>query len=993
MNAAESSDLAARCAAMAYRWPLRRYQRLAVEAFEREQAAGSARCYLVLPPGAGKTVLGLEVARRRGTRALVLCPNTAVQAQWLAQWAEFAPPSVAASPEADLRAPLTVLTYQALGTFGIDAALEEQALALWRSSLQAERGLSPEEVDAEIRGWASTAPRHYRAELSRFRARARRLIARGGDRAQLLALLHPNGRDLVARLKATGPWTLVLDECHHLLEMWGYLVRALVEELGDDVFVLGLTATPPADLDTREWELYRAIFGHADFEVPTPAVVKEGDLAPYQELAYMTVPLPHEQEYVAAQHARFQALLGRLLDADSPRHFVGWLQQRVGERRARNGAVLGWERFERDHPALAQAALRVFHHHQLGLPDGAHLAERHRVPPTADDWVVLVEDYCLGYLRTSADPRDEALWEEIRRALPSLGYVLTRQGIRAHASPVDRVLALSASKGAAALAILGSEQQVLGQRLRALLLCDYERAGHDVGARLRGVLDPQAGSAALLLRLLLADAAVAALEPILLTGRSVACSRATAASLAVWLAEQAPELRDHLAVGSLLEPDDEGADATWADVVLVAPDHAAWQPRNYVPLVTRYFEEGRSRCLIGTRALIGEGWDARRVNVLIDLTAASTSTAVHQMRGRSLRLDPALPRKVADNWDVVCVAPDHPKGAADYARFVRKHAHYYAPTVEGEIESGVSHVHAALSPYGPPAADAFAEINQAMLARAGDREAAYDRWAVSEPYASREIHTVRLRFARSVGLPNRRLLRHGPRGGGGARLGPKLAGAAAVAAAAGVAAVAGGAELAVLTGGLSAAGLALLGGGRALGARVRRLGPTDALEDLAAALAAALSATGGIAPALGPAAVRVTIERDGYYRCYLDGASADESRLFAESLDELLTPLAFPRYVIPRYVADVPGSTRAIVALLLREALRGGVGSRVVYHAVPTYLAANRQRVAAFRTAWHRYVSPGEPLYAQDPRALAILAVQRGADPFAVTSQMRALWR
>jgi len=110
---------------------------------------------------------------------------------------------------------------------------------------------------------------------------------------------------------------------------------------------------------------------------------------------------------------------------------VTWLRQRVTERRSRDGATVGWDRFERDHPALAQAALRVFHQHQLGLPEGVRLQERHRVAPIADDWVMLVEDYCLGYPRTSADPRDAALWEEIRRALPSLGYVLTRQGIRA----------------------------------------------------------------------------------------------------------------------------------------------------------------------------------------------------------------------------------------------------------------------------------------------------------------------------------------------------------------------------------------------------------------------------------------------------------------------------------------------------------------------------------------------------------------------------------
>jgi superfamily II DNA or RNA helicase len=66
---------------MAFSQPLRRYQSLALEAFERQRSANNARAYLGLPPGAGKTVLGLEAARRLGQRALCLCPNTAVQSQ------------------------------------------------------------------------------------------------------------------------------------------------------------------------------------------------------------------------------------------------------------------------------------------------------------------------------------------------------------------------------------------------------------------------------------------------------------------------------------------------------------------------------------------------------------------------------------------------------------------------------------------------------------------------------------------------------------------------------------------------------------------------------------------------------------------------------------------------------------------------------------------------------------------------------------------------
>jgi hypothetical protein len=413
-------------------------------------------------------------------------------------------------------------------------------------------------------------------------------------------------------------------------------------------------------------------------------------------------------------------------------------------------------------------------------------------------------------------------------------------------------------------------------------------------------------------------------------------------------------------------------------------------------LLTRAFEEGIVQCLVGTRALLGEGWDAERVNVLVDLTGAGTSVAVHQMRGRSLRLDPHLPRKVADNWDVVCVAPEHPKGANDYARFVRKHEHYFAPTTEGEIESGVSHVHHVLSPFGPPAAATFPEINSTMLGRAQDRDGAYRRWGVGTPYDNVQIETVRMRFGRSIGLPGRDLWRHTPAAAANP-LRRQLMTVGGLALAGGVVGLLVGITLSLAPLLLTLVGLVggvVLGGalaGNALRASLADLGPSDALEDLAAAVAEALRATGGVKSEGG---VQVVLQDDGYYRCYLSGASREESALFAESMDELLAPLASPRYIIPRYVAaDPPNSAFGALALALRSATRGTVGDRVVYHAVPAYLAANKSRVEAFEAAWHTHVSPGTALYAQDPQAAAIIEVQRGENPFATTSQMRTLWQ
>src|SRR3954470_3972407 len=80
---------------------------------------GARSTYLVIPPGGGKTMIGLEAARRARRRTLVLCPNTAIQAQWISQWhsAFQPPPRARATARRDLPTELTVLTYQAVATF------------------------------------------------------------------------------------------------------------------------------------------------------------------------------------------------------------------------------------------------------------------------------------------------------------------------------------------------------------------------------------------------------------------------------------------------------------------------------------------------------------------------------------------------------------------------------------------------------------------------------------------------------------------------------------------------------------------------------------------------------------------------------------------------------------------------------------------------------------------------------------------------------------
>lgn len=238
------------------------YQKQALDAFDVDVRAGGNRSYLVLPPGAGKTMIGLEAARRLGRRTLVLVPNTAVQAQWATAWDRRFPSIDPAAPrcgtDRDLTSVVNVLTYQSLAVIDDETGRDFRTAAL-----------------------------------------------RGGDQQALLNLLHPNGRALIERATTLGPWTLVLDECHHLLATWGALVSALASELGPRTALLGLTATPATALTQWQRTLHDELFGTADFVVVTPALVKEGDLAPHQELVYLTEPTPEEEAWVATDRVRF----------------------------------------------------------------------------------------------------------------------------------------------------------------------------------------------------------------------------------------------------------------------------------------------------------------------------------------------------------------------------------------------------------------------------------------------------------------------------------------------------------------------------------------------------------------------------------------------------------------------------------------------------------------------------------------------------------------
>lgn len=916
--------------------PFRRHQQEALDALTEARAVGRRRAWVVLPPGAGKTLVGLETIRREDTQAVVFCPNTAIQGQWVRGWEAFGDEAHAGADRELSPGRVSVLTYQSLAVFDAEGPDDVE---------------DPDEVAGALDGGSD-----------------------GGE----LARLHPNGLALVEALRAAGPLTIVLDECHHLVETWGRLLAEVLALL-PEATVLGLTATPPASLTTDQAALVDELFGAIVHETSIPAVVKEGHLAPFVDLVWLTEPSAHEQDWLAAQGERFAELSTSLTDPElGTTPFLTWIDQRF------LGAV-PFAHVAAAEPALGDAALRLSHVGLLRLPPEvlAGLAgERHRRRPDAEDWALLVDDWYDACLRHSDDPRDAAVVEGLRAALPSVGWQLTRAGVRRGRSPVDRVLARSAAKARALAEIVGSEHRALGDRMAMLVVCDHEAASATLPADLTEVVAQRAGSARAALAHLMADPATAGLSPLMVTGRTVAGAPDTLQALR----ERVPDLG--LVVG---EPDRDGI----AELV------GAWTSRTWVPVVTAHFTARRCQVLVGTRALLGEGWDAPGCTGLVDLSTTTTPGSIVQTRGRTLRLDPEAPDKVAVNWTVCAISDAHPRGDNDWRRTVRKHQGYFGVDTDGEVVDGIAHVHPDLSPFQPPAPDTFGALNSAMVVRSEQRRLVREAWAVGESYVDRVRHVAWVHPGRDSGArtsavvqavtappaPVLVLREQGLEGDASVWRGvPGLAAAGAV-----------GATVAALAGGgivLAVLALVLLAGGLALAARRRAIllaevGEAPDLLDHAWALADGLHAA-DLVPG-GAELVRWHPAPDGRVRVVLDvsgGSAEEESALFAEALVEVLGPVGTPRYLVPRHVIVRSTQPRLRAWLPLSTVRPTGAA----WHAVPTAAGVRAETAQAYAAAWSARLGGGPAVYTGNPEGTGLLAAARGIDPLDPEAVLRLGW-
>ncbi|GAA1247607.1 superfamily II DNA or RNA helicase [Microbacterium phyllosphaerae] len=948
---------------------LRTYQ---AEVLDRLEPGGDDPLHIVAPPGSGKTLLGLLLAAREGHRALVLAPTVTIRQQWLRTATELAPEATAVSDDPDRIADLTVLTYQLLSVTGDGSPFDDLALAVWTDELVASG-----RTEADAATWlAELAVDNAGRYRSGIRSRTRRLRSRLTRQrpAELARVLHPNAVALIDRLVAAGVRTVVLDECHHLLDHWAIVVAYLagrIRERGIEPTLIGLTATLPSPDDETEFENYSNLLGEVDYEVPTPAVVKEGHLAPYRDHVLFAEPTPAEATFIRRHESLLHDLIRQVLSTPDA---LAYLEQQLqpddasGEEEG-DAALARLDRaFSTDFALTRSCALvlrEVAPQHPLVAAIPPVLLDRY----TTDDLLTVLSRF--AHARLLSDPSAVRQWEYVRRSLADFGYALTDRGIRRGRNPVETTLAFSAAKDHAAVEILRRELTGDdGDRIRAVVVTDFVEHGNN-----RGLAGDAPAGALRTFELLAVDAVTARLRPVLLTSQHVRVRAEDAADISRGLSDLLGEaVRVADGVGPVRDLQLRGAGSG-----------------RVVGAVSELIRRGDVRLLVGTRGLLGEGWDCPSVNTLVDLTTVATSSGTQQLRGRTLRLDPAWPEKVAHNWSVVCLIPSDVDldDGSESARLRRRHSHLWGLSADGEgrIVSGLGHALAA------PVVEAWervldkdpsttiGDIDSLLRDQWRPRARTRAEWRIGEPYTPRERETISIRRT-----PRAPLLR-ARQTATAAAVGAAVAGTATVGALVAVLAVSGvslspllGVALA-LGGGVVAAtasGLRMLL--RTLRDRAR---PAEVYRSAAIAVVRTLREAGRIAP-VDESAITARPDEADPTRIRIEiGGRAQDAVLVADAVEELFAPVRTPRFLLRIDAAGLPR-----LRALERLADRLSPGRTLL--AVPRMIARRRGDAELFRAHWQSQIGSCALHELTGVEGLALLRLARSADDRLDAAEPRA---
>lgn len=885
-----------------FKYPWRKYQQRVLD--ELRSHLTDRHLHIVAPPGSGKTVLGIEVAIRINQPTLILAPTLAIRNQWIQRFCELFL-QTSEVPEwisRDIRQPkfLTVVTYQ-----GLHSACNHVKAS--ENEVEAEDHEAEEETTTLLR----RSRNHNR-----------------------------NINQIIKGLKQVGVKTIVVDEAHHLKNEWWQTLIRLKDKL--DPVIVGLTATPPYDVSPLEWHRYITLNGPVDTEISVPELVVERDLCPHQDYIYLTTPSREENIIIQDFRENAQRFFNELKQDET-------LLSAIESHPVWLNPVQHLEAIYED-ISLYSASLIFLHSNSRSIPED-HLkiigASEFDIPHLDYEWMACLLEFYLFKEKVHFEPYTEhrtTLENRLRRH----GLIDGRRISFIKNKRVTTHLTSSISKLEGIKEIVSFEYEKLDKDLRMVILSDYIRKEHFPNSSTNTIEIKKMGVIPIFE--MLRREQISGLKLGVLTGSLIIIPQR---ALAIF--EEKARRYGHQQFTCSPVPFDDR-------YVIIQQNEQL--KHDIIHIITQIFQRGDIEVLIGTKSLLGEGWDAPAINSLILASFVGSFVSSNQMRGRAIRTQRDNPGKTGNIWHLACIDPTAANGGDDLQLLHRRFRSFVGVSIDEPtvIENGIRRV---MTVDGSLSQAEIINRNQQNLALAGNRQNLRQRWEKGLQSGVNLIEEIKVPFYEEQGYQAVKSL----------HLQKTISNFTGTLASGVVIYLETVLEIVLRTQrwiktfhdaylALSIIGVVglLFFGYRSFKALRLYIGYRDIAKDMkniGDAVLTCLIEADAVHTERTKLTVESSMDEHGAVFCHLEGGSTFEKSVFIHTLEEIIRPIDNPRYIIIR-------KSKFMTFLNQRD-----------YHAVPEIFGRNKMLAEYFEKQWNNYVGHGELVFTRTLLGRQVLVKSR----------------
>lgn len=744
--------------------------------------------------------------------------------------------------------------------------------------------------------------------------------------------------EIIKKLQKQKLGTLILDEAHHLKNAWWRSLMELKNIINPTV--VALTATPPFDVSGAEWQKYIQLNGPIDAEISVPELMMEGDLCPHQDLVYFTLPSQEEQKKIEYYHSQASEFFEEIKNDNQLLSAIGQHQTYLNPMEH-----LDWIY---ENMSSYTSGLVYLNFRGKEIPD-IHFKiigdEQKYIPEFDFFWMEELLDFYLLV--------DDTNFKDYEEHRTDLGNRLKRQGFLEqktvsffNSKSLNQILNSSIGKLQGIKEIADFEFSVLKEELRMMILTDFIKKEYLNNETQNNLTLDKIGAVPIFEKLRRENSQNKKIG--VLTGSVVIIPASTKEVFDQFCARQ----NIHEMTFTSLVYDQ--------DYLIISLSEQI--KHTIVHIITEIFQSGGIQILIGTKSLLGEGWDAPKMNTLVLASFVSSFVLSNQMRGRVIRTDKDNIHKTGNIWHLVCFDSQDVDGGQDLNMMKRRFKTFVGisnrdnPTIENNFER--------LNIKIIENNDRVPEINRSSFILAKDRNYLIKRWKTALNKGNILVEEIKVPVENMAAMNGMRIDYLGKMTGNFAKVivssvilfwQDVLLGLLR-----NIQSISSVKKFSLFASLFGAVGFLVYGGKfyRSVKQYLRCKDTAKQIDSLAEVVLSCLIDEKIILTSIEKLKIVSSSDKTKSAFCYLEGGSQYENSQFIQTLQELVSQIDNPRY-------------------LLRQKRKFFFWKNEAYYPVPEIFAKNKKSAEFFKKSWDKIIGKSDLLFTRTVEGRKILLTLR----------------